>query len=445
MLKKTLINSYLIFITLTLSNGVFAQDSSGQWTLSNCIRYALDNNIQVKKSAISISQGISNYRQARAALLPSLSASAGESFTSRKILDAGTGIYSPENAAGGSYGLHSEMTVYNGNSLRNNIKLKSLEIITDSLLLEESKNNIEIAITQAYMQVLFARESVKLAEANEEASKLQLEQYKNLFDAGSIAENDYAQLQSQFSTDHYKLITARNNLSQQLLSLKQLLEMDYTKSINVAYPDLSDSIVTVMLPEKNSVFITALEVMPDLKYSEIDIRKAELNYKTAKAGIYPSVSLSAGLSTGYGSNVGEPFGSQLDHGFYKNAGISVSLPIYSNRQNKSNIEMAKYNIELAKLNYQDNKKALLQDVETTWLSAETSLGRFNAAISQLRSAEFSYQLAEQKFKAGLTDAVALVNAKTIYLSAQQEYLMAKYSAILNCKLLDFYQGKSIVL
>ena len=444
MFKRTGNKLIIVFLVLAFGKNGYSQDSSNKWTLTNCIQYALTNNLLVKKSEITVNQSKISYKLAKAAIYPSLRATAGESFTSRNTADL-NGNYSNQNLASGNYALNSNMTIYNGNVLKNNIKLQSLEINSNSLRLEESKNNIEIAVTQAYMQVLFAREELKLAAANEEASKLQLQQYKNLFDAGSIAENDYAQLQSQYSSDHYKFITAQSNLSQQLLTLKQLLELDYTSGLNLIYPDINDSDITRLLPEKNKLFTNALDIMPQLKYSQIDIQMAELDYRNAKAGLYPTVSLSAGISTGYASNISETYATQLDHSFYKNAGISVSLPIYANRQTKSTIEKAKYNIDLARLNYQENQKNLLQNIETTYLNAETAIGRFNAAIVQLKAAEFSYNLADQKFKAGLTDAVALVNAKTIFLTAQQEYLLAKYSAILNAKLLDFYQGKAIEL
>jgi len=175
----------------------------------------------------------------------------------------------------------------------------------------------------------------------------------------------------------------------------------------------------------------------------VDIAKSGL--LIAQAGLLPSLSLNASLATGYNAPNSIAFPTQLGDNFYQNAGISLNIPIFNGKQVKSNISRAQIGIETAKLTQIETEKNLLTDVETAYLDAESAQERFQAASEQLKSTGISYSLIEDQFNLGMKNTVDLITEKNKFLTAQQEYLQAKYTAILNYKILDFYQDKPIEL
>ena len=405
--------------------------------------YALQNNIQIKKVKIDVNVSNVNLDEAKASRLPGLSGDANESITNQQPVQ-GFGSNS-SNSFTGNYSLHSGMTLYNGNKITNTINLQKLNIQSGLLTVKESENNIEIAVTSAYLQILYARENLTNAKNTVKSSLAQLKEAGIQYHAGYISRSSYAQIQSQYSSDQYAEVQAKNNLDQQILSLKQLLELNIDQSIDIFYPELSDSLVLNIIPSEEEVYKTALQVMPQVKNSETNIAIAELNTKIARASLLPDLSLSASVSTGYNSDFQNKFATQLQNNFYQNLGLNLSIPIFTNKQARSAVSIAKLNVETAKLIDEDTRKTLLSDVESAYLNAVSAQSRFRSAVNLLNSAKISYQLTEQQFNLGMKNTVDLLTEKVKYLSAQQEYLQAKYSAILNYKLLDFYQDKPIIL
>ena len=419
----------------------YSQQQDSIWDLQTCIDYALQNNIQIKKSKVDLDVRKVGLDEAKAARLPGLSAGLNQSYTHQQSY-AGS---SPTNSFTGDYSLRSGMPIYGGNKLANTVNLKKLNVQSGMLTVKESENNIEMAVTSAYLQILYARENLTIANNTVKSSLAQMKEAGVKYHSGYISKSSYAQIQSQYSSDQYAEVQARNNLDQQILALKQLLELDISQSLNLEFPELNDSLVLNPIPPKEEVYKTALEVMPQVKNSETNIAMAELNVKIARAALLPGLSLSVGISTGYNSDFQNRFSTQLKDNVYQNLGLSLSIPIFDNKQGHSALSIAKLDVETARLTDEDTRKALLSDVESAYLNAVSAQSRFRSAVNLLRSARISYQLTEQQFNLGMKNTVDLLTEKVKYLSAQQEYLQAKYSAILNFKLLDFYQAKPIHL
>lgn len=438
---KTIIT--LSFSLLLIAPAAFGQSATEGWTLRNCIDYALQNNIQVKKMQVGVNVSEAGYVQSKAARFPSLNAGASESFTHQNALQAASG--GEESSLSGNYSLRSDMTLYNGLKLTNSIAQQELFVKSAALAVAESQNNIELAVAAAYLQVLYARESVNNAVNRLSVSKAQADQAKIQYDAGYIAESNYAQVQAQYSSDTYTLVTARNNLNQQLLSLKQLLELDINQELKLFFPELSDSIVLKPIPSEQDVYNSALGFMPEIENGKLSVNSAEYNIKIAKAGYSPSLSLSASASTGYNNKVSSGFVTQMGDNFYQNVGLSLSIPIFNNRQVKTSVSRAMLGLETARLDDAATRKDLLSRVESAYLNTVSAQSRFLAATEQLKSTNKSYSLVEDQFNLGMKNTVDLLTEKIKYQAAQEEFLQAKYSAILNYKLLDFYQQKKIDL
>lgn len=443
---RAIIQTILVAITMLITpEFVQAQDLSHPWNLNQCIGWATENHLQVKKARLQTGEQTEYLRQARAERLPGLSGQASQTITNEQTKEQLTGDYTNQQYNAGTFSLGASVTLFNGNRINNNIKQQELSLQSSQLAVEDAQNNIEIAVTQAYLDILYANESVKQAKQTLEGSAVQLEWAKSHYDAGSMSESDYARVRSQYATDSYSLIVAKNELARKTLKLKQLLELDLNQELQVTFPEIADSVILQEIPEEASVYGKALEIMPEVAAGRVSMQSAQLGLKLANAGYWPVLSANAGVGTGYNTLSADGFGLQMGHGLYEYAGLSLNIPIFSGRKNKTAREVAKINIDQSSLSLEESKKTLLESVENAWLNAHAARNRFEAAREQLHSSEISYRLNEEQFNLGLKNSVDLITSKNDFLVAQQEFIQAKYSAILNYKLLDFYQGKPIVL
>lgn len=441
MKSKNIISCFILLGFISIAPAVSAQQKPKVWDLRSCINYALENNIQIKKQQQSVEINKADFAQSKAERLPNLNGGIGQSFTNQMTASGSK----QEQSFTGNYSLQSAMVLYNGNKINNTISQNELLVKSGELSVKEAENSMELTITMAYLKILYARESVINAENTLISSETQNKRAKILFESGYIAESNYAQVQSQYSSDKYALVVANNAMNLLLLQLKQLLQLGINDSLTVQFPVLDDSLVLKALPVKQDVFNTALNTMPEVENSKVNMDVAAIDLDIAKAGLLPSLSLSASLATGHNSLASENYATQLGNNFYQNAGLSLNIPIFNKKQVKSSISKAQIGIETAKLSYAETQTNLLTEVETAYLDAVSAQGRFQAASEQLKFTLVSYSLIEEQFNLGMKNTVELLTEKTNYLTAQQEYLQAKYTAILNYKILDFYQNKPIEL
>lgn len=433
--------SMLITVLATLLTvSVAAQDKPQEWDLPACISYALEHNIQVRKSKIALQQSEEDTQLAKAQLFPSLSASVTQGFVNYP--SSGN---TNNNSYSGNYSVSANWKLFDGGKRTTAIKQQQIQNKVDQLGIDQSEDDIEIAITQTYMQVLYASEAIGINQNTVEVSKAQMERGKQLCDAGSIAESDLAQLESQYSTDKYLLVVAQTNLDNYKLQLKQLLELDITEDINVVIPQLKSEDVMYPLPDKQTVYNTSLAVMPEIKSSELSVSIANLDKKIAKAAYWPTLSMNAGIGTGHLSGTDYTYGSQLWNKFNESIGVTLSIPIFTNRSNKTAVRKASLAIHNSELELLNSQKLLLKTVEGIYLDATSAQNQYKAAVESQKAVESSYKLINEQFSLGMKNTLELLTEKNNLLNAQQQVLQAKYMAILNIQLLNFYQNKPIAL
>ena len=413
-----------------------AQDSLKVWTLGECLDYALENNIQLRQSRNDYLSGIEDTGEAKAALFPSLTASVTQGFTNYPSSNA-----TDRNSYTGTYGLNAGMTLYEGGKLRTAVKRQQVQNRIDALSVEESANDIRIAIVQAYMQCLYAAEAVTVNRSTADASKARRDRAEAMWQAGSISKVDFAQLESQYASDEYQVVVASASLDNYKLQLKQLLELDITEEMNLAAPAIQESEVLSALPAKAEIYATALDAMPEIKRGELAVESAELGIRQARAGFFPSVSLSAGIGTGHMSGGSFESGSQVWNRFNENVGLSVSIPIFSNRKNRTAVNKARIAVSNSLLERQSLEKELLRELESAYLDAVSAQSQYVAAREKQRYAQQSCDLTDEQFRVGMKNTVELITAQNELTAARQEVLQAKYMALLNIELLDIYQGK----
>lgn len=408
----------------------------------------MEHNIQLKQTRNTYLSGVEDTKQARAAMFPSLSASTSQSLANYPSSDV-----TDNNMYTGSYNLNASMTVFQGGSLSTALKQQKVQNEMDLLSVEETANDIRIAIVQAYMQCLYAAEAVKVSQSTAEASKAQRDRGEEMWKAGSISRVDFAQLESQWMSDEYQVVSSQTSYDEYILQLKQLLELDIMDEMNLAGPDVSEDQIMSILPPKSDIYLAALDAMPEVERGSLSVQAAELEIRQARAGFFPSISLSAGLGTSYmtatgagtatGSTPGYDSGNQYWNNFHENIGLTLSIPIYSNRSNRTALNKARISADNAGLELESILKELLQEVESAYLGAVSNQSRYTAAVQQEDYARRSYELTYEQFSLGVKNTVELITAQNELTSASQEVLQAKYMTLLSLELLNIYQGKGV--
>lgn len=438
---------------LLLPAGMKAEDDMPkQWKLRDCIDYALEHNITIRRNRINVESTQEDVKTAKADFLPSLSGNVSQRIVNRPNSASGT-IISGDNITtsesktsyNGSYGIDANWTVYNGSKRVNTVKQQQLNTRMAELTVDQSENSIEESITQLYVQILYSAEAVKVNESTLEVSRKEFERGQALFDAGSIASSDLAQLEAQVSNDNYQLVTSQTTLQNYKLQLKQLLELDGDFEMNLYLPQLDDSSVLIPLPTKDDVYQTALNLRPEIESGKLNIEASDMNIKIARAGYIPTLSLSAGIGTTNANGSDFSFSEQVKQNWNNSLGLTLSIPIFDKRQTKSAINKAKLQRQTSQLDLMDEQKTLYKTIESLWLSANSAQQQYVAATQKLKSTQASYTLVSEQFNLGMKNTVELLTEKNNLLSAQQETLQAKYTAILNAGLLRFYQGEEINL
>jgi len=432
MKRQTILLSFL----LILASGITAQDKPQQWDLTNCINYALTNNIQIQKSKITLEQSKISTKLAKAQLFPNLSGSINQDFTNYPIQTAGG---TTSSSYSGNYGISSSLLLFDGGKTEKNIREQKLLEQVGQFNVQYSQKTIQFSILQSYLQILYAAETVNIDSATVEVSKFQFERGGNLLKAGSISKVDVAKLESQYSSDKYQLVVAKNNLETQKINLKQLLELKIEDQLNMAIPALTDFDILRPLPTLQSIYATSLNVMPQLKSSKLNIQVAGLETEKARAGYLPKVNLNANIGTNHSTLSTLAFNKQLQDGFNDGIGLSVRIPIFTNRANKSAVETNRLNERTSELNLRDAEKSLLTEVETSYQDALSAQSQYIAAQEKVKALQTSYDLIDQQFTLGLKNTLDLLTEKNNLLAAKQGLLQAKYLSIMNVQMLNIYQ------
>ncbi|MCR8892478.1 TolC family protein [Bacteroides sp. ET336] len=440
-----------IIAVLSSSTGLYAQDNK-TWSLQDCIDYALEKNIQLQQNKLSLEEADVDVKTAKASLFPSLSFSTGHNLVNRPYQEtsatvSGTEIITSDNnnTYNGSYSLSAQWTLWNGGQRLNNIKQQKANKEIAGLSVAETENMLQEEITKLFVQILYANESVEINKNTLEVSEATYKRAVELFNEGSLSKSDVAQLEAQASNDKYQLVTAESTLRNYKLQLKQLLELDGTTEMVLDIPELKDEDVMAVLPNQIDVYNTALTSRPEIQSSKLSIDNAKLGIKTAKAGYLPTISLSASTSSMTNNASTNNWAEQMKYGWNNMIGINLSIPIFNNRQTKSAVQKAQITYSSSQLDLINKQKELYSTIESLWLDALNAQQQYEAANSKLQSCQTSFDIVNEQFNLGIKNTVELLTEKNNLLSAQQQRVQAKYMAILDRALLDFYAGNDIKL
>ena len=409
-------------------------------SLEECIRYAEEHNYSLQSAGLNVTSSEISLKQAKENIAPSVSASASQGFSANN--------YRKSVNWNGNYGINAGMTLFDGLYNYNNIKKSKLDVEQSDLELEQNRNQIRVSIIKAFLAIMMNQDLLTYQEKVLISSKEQMDQGEQQFRVGQILESDYKMLQAQYTSDLYNIENTKINIQNNYLALKNLLSIDPGEEIAIVRPDSATLFQSLEVPALQEMLDKSKNYLPELKLRENDVTSAEYNVKLQKSGYYPSLSLSAGVSTGYNnSNLTENlgWGTQLWHGLGENVGLNLSIPIYQRSQVRHNVQLAQLRVQQAELTQKEVSYQIDQELRQYYLDVLSAQNDYRVAEAQKDAYEANYNAYSFKFKYGSITAVDLIQQQTNYLNQLNKYMQAKYSFVLQRKILDVFMGLPVRL
>lgn len=412
---------------------VASQNERYNLTLEQCIEYAFGNSLERQNMKLSEKVSEYSYEQAKNNRKPQVSGSISESV-SHSGRDSDVNI-------GGNIGVNAGITLYQGRAIKNNIEKSRLEAGNAVVRTEQYDHNLIIKILQYFLNALSSEEMLRYQKVIIETSEEQLRQGEEKYKVGTILESDYLILQAQHENDQCNLLNSQINRDNALLNLKLALSMDPNAELTLVYPDTTDMEALAEMPSVETAIQRTLDTYPDIILAKSNIEVARINEEITRAGRRPTISASAGMSTGHSKF--NDFGNQLADRFSQNLGVSMSIPIYDKGKTKTSLKMNEIQTKMAEVDLQEAELKLRQTVAVEHANVELAYRQFKVNEKRTKAYKAVYDAYNMKFKYGTITSVDLLQQQNNYINYLTDYVRSKYSFILERKILDVYMDYPI--
>ena len=421
-----------------------AEAQQRAWSLREGIDYALEHNISVRRSGLGVEQKEVDLNTALSRRLPGVSASASENLSFGRGLTADN-TYSNANTTSTSFSLGADLPIFQGFDISNGIKLAKLDRQTATLELERAKDDVRVAVAQAYIQILYNKEILQVALEQVARDSVQTERIKAMEATGKVSSAEVAAQQASLEQTRLSSVQARNNLNMAPLDLSQLLELESPEGFDVASPPESAlQPGLLMLPE--AVYAEAVNVKPVILSGELAVESAKIAVERARGQGLPRLSLNGGIGTNYYTNslgASASFGNQLEKNFSQYVGLSLSVPIFQRFSVRNNVKNARIGLMNQELQLENARKSLYKEIQQAYYNAVAAQAKCSSSQAAAASAEQAFILTREKYDNGKANITEYNDSRARYLEAQSNYLQARYEALYQAKLLDFYRGESL--
>ena len=413
------------------------------WSLRECITYAKEHNISIKKSALGSDIQAVEVAQSKAHFYPDVTASTGGNFYFGKP--------DVNDSFGNTYGLQSTVNLYNGGRNKKALQRAKNDLEISRLQTEEIKDNITLQIINAYMNVLFSKESVSIAEEQLRVGKELYKRMHELVESGVKAANDLYQVKANLTRNEEEVVKARNNVSLALLDLSQLLQISYS-GFDVQDVPITISDAQLLYKNASTIYTKALQIRPEIERANKNIENANLGVALAKAGKKPVITASYGFNTAYNHYFGNGlspvqqdwndrhFFEQLKKERGHNLGLSLRVPLFDRFETKNSVQRAKIQHQIAAYNLEDEKTLLEAKIERAYIDAQTSLKTFEAAQKTVEAQQEAFRTAQERYNLGILTSYDFDQVREKLVQAQSAFIRAKYNYVFRTKFLDFYAG-----
>jgi outer membrane protein len=408
-----------------------------KYTLEECVAIALENNRNVKQQEIGRQQREIAYNQARADLLPGLSASAGQNFVFGRSIGL-SNTYENTNSSQTSFSVGGDVTLFDGLRMKHNIDARKADVYASEADLDKMRDDVVISVSTAFLQVLLNRELLQIAQNQTETTRANLKRRSELVKNGKMAQGELYELEAQLSREELSRVQAEGNLKLALLDLAQIMELEEFDNLDVVAPPAETLIGEAALLRPEAACEQALHNRPEVRgmYHRLESSRKEL--LMAKAQYYPTLSFGVNMGTGYyrmGGRDNAAFGSQLRNNMSNSLGFNLRIPIFSKLQTQNGVRRARLAIANTQLEMDRTKAELRKRIEQAYHNAEAAKSRWHAALKSIEAGSEAYRFAEEKYGNGRANAYELFLAKNSLAQVLGEEAQAKYEYAFRLKIL----------
>ena len=432
------------FLITLLVATVFTAQAQKVWTLDECIDYAIEHNLNLRKTQLARQQAEYQYKASKNAWLPTLSANAGE-YLGFGQSPSYTGVYVSDNSSSSSFGASVSLPLFQGLNLYNTAKADALNLQATEMDQKAAQLNLKLNVMAFYMQVLYGKEQVEIARRQVELSTEQLQKTQQLFENGRIAEADVYESKAQLATDQANLTQAETNLALSLLTLTQALEIEDSKGFEISEPEAFFANQEQSFDTPQATIAFALKNQPLMEAARLRLQKSHYDLKASKSAWYPSLSFYAGYSNGlyhyFGDNYpNTPIDEQLKRNSRAQLGVSLNIPIFNGMKTKYRVKMTELSIADQQLSLENTEKTLRKEIQQAYGNAEAAKQKMEAMVNSLNASRVAYDYAKAGYDMGKKTLLELNESKIRYHKAESDLLQARYEYLYRCKIIEYYRN-----
>ncbi len=450
-----------------------------QWSLEDCINFALDSNINIKKQVLLVESQKAQLLQNYLIMLPDLNAGATHGYNWGQTVDRYTNQFATKRVQSNNFYLGTTLNLFMGLRQINTLDQSKLDYEAIQYDLDLAMDNISVAVAGYYLDILYNQELLAVARAQHDITQQQVSRMQKMVDAGTLAKGDLLNIQAQLATEDLQTVEAENTLTISYLSLQQLIDHPYSPDFRIEVPVLKPIQAPQVAITADDVYQVALAKRPEIKSAESRVESAQKGVAIARGYQSPTLSFNGTWATGYSgaaetpntistvipigylqSNPSEvvvtnydepqsynviPFRDQLNDNQNKSLQLSLQIPIYNGWQVHTAISQAKIRKEDADLNLLQARLDLNKKIQQAYADAVAALKNYNASETKLKAQQEAFKYSEQKLSVGLVTAVEYNETKKNLTTAESDLLQAKYRFIYTTTILNFYMGKPLSL
>ena len=433
-----------IIYMIGLLLAVPASSQTREWNLRECIDYAIEHNISIKQQENNVKNQEVSLSTAKNSRLPNLQASASESLGFGRGLTSNN-TYANRNTQSTSFNLGSDVPIYTGGQITNQIRQNKLNLQAALADLEKAKENISMQVASAYLEAVYQKDLVTVAERQKELSEAQARRVELLFQNGKVSETELAEANSHVAADELSLTQQQNSRMLALLDLSQLLELPTPEEFDIQRPEVNDP-ATVILTTPDVIYAEALNIKPQIQAGKLNVLSAERGVRIAQSGHYPSVHFSAGMGSNYYKTSGfkaDPFSKQMDDNFNQSLGVSLSVPIFNRFATRNAVRQARLQVTSQQMQLEETKKALYKEIQQAYYNALAAQKQCISSNAALQSCQTAFNLMQKKYENGKATATEYQESKTALQKAESTALQSRYTFLFRQKIIEFYRGRPL--
>ncbi len=480
MMKKII----LMIICLISTHAGISQDKK-IWTLRECIDYALQNNLNVKRSLLSVENTQIGLTQSKLQMLPSLNGGSTFGYNWGRSIDPTTNLFSTQRINSFNLNASSSVILFNGFRLMNTYRQSDLDNAASKEDFAKSKNDVILSVITFYTNVIFNKELFSNAESQLATTTQQLERTRRLAEAGSVPRGNVLDLEAQQATNELNLINRENALNLSLLQLKQALQFSASTPMEIEVPQIDIGTELLLTETSEQIYEAARQTLPEVKSAQLKLQSSVLALKASRGSLYPRLSLNGNLFSNYSSaadrdrfirdggtpttvaqqigylqgantpvltDVQVPSGQlvegyvlqdQIKDNISRALSLSLQIPIFNGYQTRSTVQRSMVNNQQAEINLKDTENTLRRLVETAYNDALAASKTYQSATKQVSARDEAFRMSKQRFDNGAVNFVDYQVSENALFQAKSDLVRAKYDFIFKKKVLDFYQGKPI--